>query len=225
MKKTTKKNTKKKKYEYKKHVVLLTCILTLVMGILIGSFVYRYTRGETLLQSGSKINDIKNYLSVTNTARKFSSKDYTIIFGPYGYNLKNNKDYYLLIDSRNSDKVTYSYGTYVQESNHIDLDNGEKVYISDDGLRYNDSTLSIDKENFDYYTYKDEESRYLIIRNTKKNLNYLLYVNTRKNSITVMNDSYTESDDYITLSDGTLFTKGSDNSHITYNSVQMNVGK
>ena len=225
MKKTTKKNTKKKKYEYKKPVVAITCVLTLVLGILVGSFVYRYTKGETLLQGGSKVNDIKNYLSVTNTARKFSNKEYTIILSPYGYNLKNNKDYYLLIDSSNPEKVNYSYGTYIQESNHIDLDNGEKLYISDDGLKYKESTLSIDKENYQYYTYKDESSRYLLIKNTKKNVNYILYINTRKNSITVMNDSYTESDDYITLSDGTLFTKGDDNSHITYNSVQMNLGK
>ena len=225
MKKTTKKNTKKKKnFEYKKSVTAITCILTLVFGILIGSFVYRYTKGDIVISNGSSAT-IKNYLNVTNTARKFSNKEMTIIFGPYGYNLKNNKDYYLLIDSRNPEKVAYSYGTYVQESNHIELSNGDKLYISDDGLRYDDEILSIDKDNFEYYTYKDEDDRYLLIKNTKKNLNYILYINTRKNSITVMNDSYTESDDYITLSDGTLFTKSSDASHITYNSVQMNLGK
>ncbi len=225
MKKTTKKNTKKKKhFEYKKSVIAVTCILTLVLGILIGSFVYKYTKGENVLFNGSSAS-IKDYLSVTNTARKFSNKDYTIILSPYGYNLKNNKDYYLLIDTRDPEKVNYSYGTYIQESNYIELSTEEKLYISDDGLRYNESVLSIDKENFEYYTYKDETNRYLLIKNNKKNANYILYVNTRKNSITVMNDNYTESDSYITLSDGTLFTKSSDGSHITYNSVQMNLVK
>jgi len=225
MKKTTKKNTKKKKdYEYKKSVITITCVLTIILGILIGSFVYKYTKGESILHNSSEVS-IKNYLTVTNTVRKFSNKEYTIILSPYGYDLKNNKDYYLLIDNTNPDKVVYSYGSYVQETSYIDLSNGEKLYINEDGLRYKNSLLSIDKENVEYYTYKDETSKYLLIKNTKKNNNYILYISTKKNSITIMNDSYTESDSYITLSDGTLFTKSSDSDHIVYNSIQMNLGK
>ena len=45
------------------------------------------------------------------------------------------------------------------------------------------------------------------------------------NTLTTLDLESIESDSYITLSDGTLFTKGDDNSHITYNSVQMNLGK
>lgn len=225
MKKTTKKNTKKKQVEYKKSVIVTMCVLTLAIGILIGGMVYKYTKGESLLDIKSTANDIKNYLSVTNTVRKFSNKDYTIIFSPYGYDLKKNKDYYLLIDNTNPEAPSSSYGTYIQESGHIELDNGEKLYISDGGLSFKDTYLNIDKDNINYYTYKDETSKYLLIKNTKKNSNYILYLNTRKNSITVINDSYTESDSYITLSDGTIFTKASDDSHITYNSIQMNLGK
>ena len=225
MKKTTKKNTKKKQVEYKKSVIVTMCILVLAIGIMLGAMVYRYSNGDSILDIKSSSHDIKNYLSVTNTIRKFSNKDYTIIFSPYGYDLRKNKDYYLLIDTSNLENVTSSYGTYTQESNHISLDNGEKLFISDDGLSFKGTNLNIDKENVNYYTYKDDFSKYLLIQNTKKNVNYILYLNTRKNSITVINDSYTESDDYITLSDGTIFTKASDGSHITYNSVQMNLSK
>ena len=226
MKKTTKKNTKKKKQvEYKRSVIVTMCVLVLTLGIILGGMVYKYSKGDYVLDFKSSAGDIKNYLNVTNTARKFSNKDYTIILSPYGYDLRKNKDYYLLIDTRDAENITSSYGTYVQESNHITLDTGDKLYIADEGFRFKDTHLSIDKENFKYYTYKDDTSRYLLIQNTKKNNNYILYLNTRKNAITVINDSYTESDSYITLNDGTIFTKASDGSHITYNSVQMNEGK
>ena len=225
MKKTTKKNTKKKQVEYKRSVIVTMCLLVLIVGIMLGAMVYRYSAGETILDIKSSSNDIKNYLSVTNTVRKFSNKDYTIILSPYGYDLKSNKDFYLLIDSSNADNITSSYGTYTQESNHIVLDNGEKLFIQDEGLSFKGDHLNIDKDNIKYYTYKDDTSKYLLIQNTKKNNNYILYLNTKKNSITVINDSYTESDSYITLSDGTIFTKASDDSHITYNSVQMSLGK
>ena len=39
------------------------------------------------------------------SVRKFSNKDYTIIFSPYGYDLRKNKDYYLLIDTTNADNI------------------------------------------------------------------------------------------------------------------------
>ena len=226
MKKTTKKNTKKKKQvEYKRSVIVTMCVLVLTLGIILGCMVYKYSKGDYVLDFKSSAQDIKNYLNVTNTVRKFSNKDYTIILSPYGYDLRKNKDYYLVIDTRDSENITSTYGTYVQESNHITLDNGDKLYIGDEGLRYKDTYLSIDKENIKYYTYKDDTSRYLLIQNTKKNNNYILYINTRKNAITVISDSYTESDSYITLNDGTIFTKASDGSHLTYNSVQMNEGK
>ena len=225
MKKTTKKNTKKKQVEYKRSVIVTMCLLVLVIGIMLGAMVYRYSAGESILDIKSSAGNIKSYLSVTNTVRKFSNKDYTIIFSPYGYDLRKNKDYYLLIDTTNADNITSSYGTYTQESNHIVLDNGEKLFISDDGLSFKGGYLNVDKDNIKYYTYKDDSSKYLLIQNTKKNVNYILYLNTRKNSITVINDSYTESDAYITLSNGTIFTKASDGSHITYNDIQMNEGK
>ena len=64
------------------------CLLVLVIGIMLGAMVYRYSAGESILDIKSSAGNIKNYLSVTNTVRKFSNKDYTIIFSPYGYDLR-----------------------------------------------------------------------------------------------------------------------------------------
>lgn len=215
-----------KRHGYMFVVVIVTVI---VVSIAVGFVIYKLTSSvvkysddkhstTTTTITTSPLDRFNSYLRDYSKVRKFVGDNYILLLTKDGIDLKNNKEYYLLLHTSDEGLIENKYGTYTIENNKVKLDNSSYEY-NQEGIKYNDELLKIYDSEMKYYQYKDNEISYLLIINATMKNEFSMFISSNKDNVDVKLQTFKETDSSITLGDNTVFAKVENN--ITYNNYTL----
>lgn len=212
-----------------KFVIFLSVLFAIIVLIASSFGIYKLTHKimtyddepTTTTTTTTKLSELvrfENYLNNTDKVRKFASANYILMLSPYGYDLKDNKNYYLLLNISDNALINAKYGTYTLNEGILKLDDIELNY-NESGISYNNESMRTYDTEMKYYQYKDNNKSYLLIINGTLRNEYALFIESDINNTTVKSIGYKETLESITLNDSTVFAKVNDN--VTYNNYTL----
>lgn len=165
------------------------------------------------------VNHVALYTSNRNKVRKYQNEDTILLLTPKMSGLV---DTFIYLKKGTGGIISQELGTYNINEDTIDLlgNNGKKyVYnVTREGLISSEETLNMYDSEMKYYTYRNETTTELLILNATLNNEIAYYVSTSG-----VNGLFTfmETDNAITLDNGTVFTKNGMN--IQVNGLTLNL--
>lgn len=165
------------------------------------------------------VNHVALYTSNRNKVRKYQNEDTILLLTPKMSGLV---DTFIYLKKGTGGIISQELGTYNINEDTIDLlgNNGKKyVYnVTREGLISSEETLNMYDSEMKYYTYRNETTTELLILNATLNNEIAYYVSTSGNNGLF---TFTETDNAITLDNGTVFTKNGMN--IQVNGLTLNL--
>ena len=204
-------------------IVLLTLIVIGVVGYFAVTFVVNKIEDSntTTTQANLKKERVVTYVNNLDTFRKFESGSKVLLLAPSGYDLKNNTKIAFLLELNNQGITSIDNTIYEISDDNIVLGNGLTFKITEDGLDLDGNTLSIKDGEKKYYTYKTVSETKLLLISSSSIYTFGAFIESNENNLNIMTDSFTESEDFITFENGTVFTKTE--SGVLINGVTLNL--
>ncbi len=185
--------------------VLIVLFLIVVIGcVLIGvyslsKYLMEDTEKTTTTPTTTKMSEekrFKSYLNDGTKVRKYQSAHYILLLGKYNVDLKEKKNYYLLLQTDENGILSKKDGTYTVNEDEILLDN-EKFTFNESGINYGGEVLATKDTEMKYYQYQDSGISYLLLINGTIKGEYAQFIISTPNNTEVLSGPYTETKENI----------------------------